>query len=129
MEVLMQRRILMVAVVAILAMTAAAPTFAQDAAPPPPIDWKPIAAAGVGVLTMLLVQLAKMFVPKLEPGVKQVLALVAAPLLTWAASILSGALGHPIDFSSLIEAILVSVGSGLGAIGLFEVSKKAGVLK
>lgn len=95
----------------------------------PPIDWPPIIAAGIGVLVMLLVQLAKLYIPRLTTGAKQALALVAAPLLTWAASVISGALGYPMDFSSLIEAIVVSAGTGLGAMGAFDVLKSFGVVK
>jgi hypothetical protein len=104
-----------------------APATAAEA--PEPIDWNPIAASGIGVLTMLLVQIVKRYVPRLDAGVKQVLALVAAPLLTWAASAISTALGHPVDFSSLVEAILLAVGTGLASMGAFDVLKNAGALK
>ena len=76
---------------------------------------------------MLLVQLVGVFVPRLETGVKQVIALVASPLLTWLASVVSNALGHPVDFSSLIEALVAATGSGLTAMGLFDVLKTVGV--
>ena len=116
----------------ILGMLALAVTaFAQEPAPAAPaaaLNWGPIAAAGIGVLVMLFVQLVGVFVPKLDGGVKQVIALVAAPLLTWLAGIASNALGYPVDFASLIDAIAAATGSGLSAMGIFDVLKKLGVV-
>lgn len=108
----------------------AAPAVAEavEAAPEAALNWGPIAAAGIGVLVMLLVQLVGAFVPKLDGGVKQVIALVASPLLTWAASTVSTALGYPVDFSSLIEALVSATGSGLTAMGMFDVLKTLGAV-
>lgn len=111
-------------------LLSATAVFAQEAggeAVKQVIDWGPIAAAGIGVLTMVLVQVVKVFLPGAPAGLKQILALVAAPALTWAASKVSGALGYPVDFASLIEAITAAVGSGLTAMGMFDVLSKLGV--
>jgi hypothetical protein len=105
--------------------------LAQEAAPAAAkviVEWGPIAAAGIGVLVMLFVQLVAYFVPGLDGGVKQVLALVASPLLMWLAGLVSDAIGYPVDFKSLIDAIVAATGSGLTAMGAFDVLKKFGLV-
>jgi hypothetical protein len=92
------------------------------------VAWGPIAAGGIGVLVMLVIQLIGVFVPGMNGGLKQVIAIVASPLLTWAASILSNALGYPVDFSGLIEALAAATGSGFTAMGVFDVLKSLGVV-
>lgn len=107
----------------------AAPAVVEAAAPAAvALNWSPIAAAGIGVLVMLLVQLVGVFVPKLDTGVKQVIALVASPLLTWLGSVVSNALGYPVDFSSLVDALVAATGSGLTAMGMFDVLKTLGAV-
>lgn len=112
--------------------------FAQEAAPvavaaveaaaEPVLKWGPIAAAGIGVLVMLFVQLVGAFVPRLDSGVKMVIAAVASPALTWLATFVANAIGYPVDFSTLIDALAAATGSGLSAMGAFDVLKKLGVL-
>jgi hypothetical protein len=105
--------------------------FAQDAAPAAaePINWGPIAGAGIGVLTMVFVELVKVFKNDIPGSVKQILALVAAPALTWLATFVSAQIGYPVEFSSLLDAITSAFGSGLTAMGAFEVLSKLGVVK
>ena len=55
--------------------------------------------------------------------VKQVLALVAGPLLMFGQAAISGSLGYPIDFGPLIT-VFTGVGSSLAAMGLFDVGKR-----
>jgi len=123
----MKRIVLMLAVALLFAGVA----FAQEAAPaaaPAVIKWGPIAAAGIGVLVMLWVQLVGVFVPKLDSGVKMVIAAVASPALTWLATVVANAIGYPVDFSSLIDALGAATGSGLSAMGIFDVLKRFGVV-
>jgi len=109
-------------------LLSATTVFAQDGNGAPVIEWGPIAAAAIGVLTMVFVQVVKQFLPKATPLVKQILALVAAPVLTWAAAKLGGAIGYQVDFTSLIEAITAAVGSGFTAMGVFDVLNRLGVV-
>ena len=93
--------------------------FAQDEAPQGP-DWGAVIAIAINsVLVVVVLELMKMVLPGLSPFVKQLLAFVAGPSLTWLATYLSGVLGHPIDFSAII-ALFAGLGSAPLAMGLFD---------
>jgi len=77
------------------------------------------------VLVVVAVQLVKGFLPQLPGGVKQVLALVAGPLLLVAQSALTNWLGYEIDLGPLI-ALFAGLSSGLAAMGMFDIVKRVG---
>lgn len=90
------------------------------------INWQQIVALLINsVLVVVAVQLVKAFLPQLPGGVKQVLALVAGPLLLAAQSALTSWLGYKIDLGPLI-ALFGGLSSGLAAMGLFDIGKRVG---
>lgn len=99
--------------------------IAQDTGDPAvTVDWMQILSLAINsVFVVLAVQLLKGVLTKIPGGIKQVLALVAGPLLLFAQSALSGWLGYPIDFSPLIQ-LIGGLGSGLAAMGLFDVGER-----
>lgn len=93
------------------------------------IDWQYVVSLLINsVLVVLAVQLLKKFLPELPDSAKQILALVAGPLLMWGQTALSTALGYPIDFGPLIE-LFAGLTSAFAAMGLFDIGKRARVLK
>jgi hypothetical protein len=88
------------------------------------LDWKYVIALFINsVLVVVAVQIIKQFLPAIPGGVKQILALVAGPLLMWASTAIGNALGYPIDFQPLIQ-LFTGLTSSLAAMGLFDVGKK-----
>lgn len=75
------------------------------------------------VFVMLAVQLIKSFAPQIPPAVKQILAVAAGPLLLWASTAASQALGIEVDFSP-IATVLAGLSSGLMATGVHQVKQR-----
>ena len=89
-------------------------------------EWQQILALFINsILVVVAVQLLKQVMPDIPGGIKQILAIVAGPLLLYVQGVISGALGYPIDFGPLI-AIFAGGTSGLAAMGVFDVVKKVG---
>ncbi|NIO41040.1 MAG: hypothetical protein GTO41_13230 [Burkholderiales bacterium] len=113
-------------VVILFAMAAGVVVLAQggDVAPFS-LDWRYVMALFINsVLVVVAVEIVKSFAPQLPGGIKQVLALVAGPVLMWASTAISSALGYAIDFGPLIE-VFSGLVTGLAGMGLFDVAKKA----
>ena len=88
------------------------------------MDWMHLLSLFVNsVLVVAAVSLLGQVLPDLPGGVKQILALVAGPLLLWAQTALTAAIGYPVDFGPLIE-LFAGLSSGLAAMGLFDVGKR-----
>jgi len=87
------------------------------------VDWKALLPFIINaILVPIAVQLIKSFLPGLPPQVKQVLALVAGPILTPLAAFLSSLLGAPIDLSLIIAALGGGI-SGLAGIGVYNIAR------
>ena len=88
------------------------------------VDWQVLLPFLIAaVLVPVAVQIIKFFMPRLSPGIKQILALVAGPALTSLAVWLSSLAGFPIDLSAIIIALGGAV-SGLAGIGVHNVTKR-----
>lgn len=93
------------------------------------LDWRYVVALLINsVLVVLAVQFLKPRLPGLPDSVKQIIALIAGPLLIMGQTALSGLLGYPIDFGLLIE-LFAGLSVGLAAMGMFDIGKRARVLK
>jgi hypothetical protein len=89
------------------------------------VDWKALLPFLINaIMVPLAVQLIKKFLPQLSPGAKQILALVAGPILTPVAVWLSSLLGATIDLTLVIMALGGAI-SGLAGIGVHNVAKRA----
>ncbi len=92
-------------------------------------DWRYVGALLINsVLVVLLVQFLKPRLPGLPDSVKQIIALVAGPLLIMGQTALSALLGYPIDFGLLVE-LFAGLSVGFAAMGMFDIGKRARVLK
>lgn len=97
---------------------------------PAAIDWMQIVALAINTVGVTLaVQLLKKYVPGLPATAKQLLTLLAGPVLMWAGTTLSSAFGFPIDFTSIIEVIGAGLLSSVTASTVFTVGKKQGMAK
>ena len=125
----MKRRIKTGAFVLLWLLAFASVVFAQDGEVPlPPVNWGPIVAAGIGVLVMVVVELLKRVLPGLNPGAKQIIALVAGPALTWLATYVGGAIGTPVSFDSLIALLTAGGVASVAGMGSFDLLKSLGLL-
>lgn len=89
------------------------------------IDWMNLLPLIItAVLIPIGVQLIKSFLmPNLSPGTKQIIALIAGPLLMPLGIWLTGLLGAPIDFTPIIIALGGAV-AGLMSMGVYDVGLK-----
>lgn len=102
--------------------------FAQGEPPAEPsVDWNEIIALAINsVLVFTIVQLIKTYAHELSGTTKQILALAGGPLLMmFAQPALSGALGYPIDFSPIANALGGLISSAV-AMAAFDTAKLAG---
>jgi len=120
----MKRLCLMFAVTFLLAGTA----LAQDApATLEPMDWNELIAYAINtVVVFAAVRLITRYAPAMSATVKQIVALAGGPLLMmFIQPMLSAALGHPIDLSS-IASVLAGLASSLSAMAMYDTAKLAG---
>ena len=122
------KRLMTYTLVILAGLVAFAPMVLAQGEPVPPINWAPIVAAGIGLVVMVVVELLKRVWPGVNPSVKQIVALVAAPALTWLASYIETETGALVDFQSLIEFLTAGGVSALTAMGSFDLLKSLGVL-
>jgi len=88
------------------------------------IDWLALLPFFINaVLVPVAVQIIKGFMPQISPGVKQILALVAGPVLVPVAAWLSSLLGAPIDLTAIIVALGGAI-SALAGMGVYDVTKR-----
>lgn len=117
-------KILPMVLLALFVTTAVVMAQEGEVEAPFSLDWRYVIAMFVNsVLVVIAVQILKTFLPTLPGPVKQVLALVAGPVLMYLSTALSGVIGYPIDFTALIQ-LFAGLGSGLAAMGMFDMTLK-----
>ncbi|MCP4878338.1 MAG: hypothetical protein GY896_23030 [Gammaproteobacteria bacterium] len=89
------------------------------------INWQQLVALLItAVLVPFVVEFLKRWLPTASPNIKRILALVAGPALMALGTFLSGLLGYPIDFQSIIDIITAGIMASIPSMATYGVAKR-----